>query len=208
MPTRKYVDEADFLKKQCEKIKASNKALTNLLNYIEDPNFCGINRNNINKVYKLYENVKRSLGNFYNDIGHITTRMAQYWLEDSRKDCNTDKIDWLAPQSSNGFDIDIEDCDKSIIGEIKSTIPEKKDNTLGSSQWNEIKKDLTHLTDGKKGTTGGKKIDRTNVKPSNRFMFVVDENAFKDIINKNKKKEYRNFTLVLLGTEKTEPFLK
>ncbi len=194
----KYNDEADFFEKQREKINETIKALGELQEYIK-PGF-RVSEKNIKDLYERYANVKSAQGNINNDIGHITTLMAEYWLKNNRK-CKTIGKEWLRSQNSNGFDIDFIDGEGRVVGEIKATIPANKGNTLGAQQWDSISSDLDHLTKGKKGK------EKDCVKPpnpDNRFMFVVDENAFKDIKKKNENKTYYNFTLVLLETNESK----
>ena len=196
----KYNNAKDFFEQQREKIDQTINALNKLREYIE-PGF-HVNEKNIKDLYELYEQVKLMQGNFNNDIGHITTLMAEYWLKNNSK-YKTMGNEWLKSQNSNGFDIDYIDGDERVVGEIKATIPANKNNTLGAQQWDSISTDLDHLTKGKKGKEKkGKGSEKPDPKPENRFMFVVDKNAFNDIKKRNESKTYHNFTLVLLGTNK------
>ena len=191
---KKFNNEVNFLENQRTKVAKTIEALKKLQNSIDHKNF-KITPQNINDLYEKYENVKKVLGNFDNDVGCIATIMVKFWLKDNG--CDTEEFNCFESQNANGFDVDdVTKNGKPVIGELKTTIPVEKDGTkLGANQRKSIKNDLGYLMNGCKT-----KVDRKGSKP--RYMFVTNKNTFEEIKKICQKNEYKNFDVILLGKEK------
>ena len=193
---KKFNNEKEFLENQRTKVKETIKALNELQDYINQKNF-NITPKNINNLYEKYENVKKVLGNFDNDVGCIATIMVKFWLKDNG--CDTEEFNCFESQNANGFDVDkVSKNGEPVIGELKTTIPVEKDGTkLGANQRKSIKNDLIHLEDGCKTKENS---HRENSK--DRYMFVTNKNTFEETKKICQDNEYKKFDVILLGKGK------
>ncbi len=183
-----------------ERIKNTVFHLKQLQTYMEENHLTNVDENtdvDLNKLYHLFENIKNVQGNIHNDITRVACLMSKEYLRDEFKEKLKDFDVLGSSVNANGFDIKAETEDgKTIIGEVKTTIPAKKDNTLGSQQHDSVSKDLNGLWDAKK--KGEDEIKEELI--AGRFMFVTNKYTSDDI-NDKYKELLGKISLVLLGEQ-------
>lgn len=85
--------------------------------------------------------------------------------------------------NKNGYDLEIFEDDKLIIGEIKGNVPCGTNNTYGAQQKHNIKEDLDGLKDISKKRKS--KLTEEQFKKAYKFLILLDNNkkAFKNLAN-------------------------
>lgn len=144
------------------------------------------NTENIYDAFDAYRNFKDAIGNYNSDMAYISCLMAKKWLIKRFGNHVSDSLDVSKKsQSANGFDIEIEEYD--IVGEIKNTVPCKKDGSFGAQQLASIDSDL-------------QKLRNSGVK--NKFFFVTDKKCFDNLKDEKFKQKLKGIELVPLLNEK------
>ena len=110
--------------------------------------------------------LKNLLGNFNNDVAFVATLLVKAYLAERFKVTNFDAAG--KPQGASGIDIEAISADgKIIVGELKTTRPYQPN--FGAAQRANILKDLVRLA---------------NSTADHRFMFVIDDDAFRALCTK------------------------
>jgi hypothetical protein len=132
--------------------------------------------------YKYLAMMKEIQGNTSNDISFVACLMAKEYLY---RKLPMKPFDVASkPQGAPGLDLDERtQSNQRVIGEIKTTVPYKKDD-LGAQQRESFKKDFQKLNS-----------ERADYK----FFFVTEERTF-NIIKKKYAQEIPGVTIVLLIT--------
>lgn len=144
------------------------------------------NTENIYDAFDAYRNFKDAIGNYNSDMAYISCLMAKKWLIKRFGNHVSDSLDVSKKsQSAKGFDIEIEEYD--IVGEIKNTVPCKKDGSFGAQQLASIDSDL-------------QKLRNSGVK--NKFFFVTDKKCFDNLKDEKFKQKLKGIELVPLLNEK------
>ncbi|MBQ3840460.1 MAG: hypothetical protein II819_11105 [Fibrobacter sp.] len=144
------------------------------------------NTENVYDAFDAYKNFKDAIGNYNSDMAYISCLMAKKWLIKRFGNHVSDSLDVSKKsQSAKGFDIEIEEYD--IVGEIKNTVPCKKDGSFGAQQLASIDSDL-------------QKLRNSGVK--NKFFFVTDKKCFDNLKDEKFKQKLKGIELVPLFNEK------
>lgn len=144
------------------------------------------NTENVYDAFDAYRNFKDAIGNYNSDMAYISCLMAKKWLIKRFGNHVSDSLDVSKKsQSAKGFDIEIEEYD--IVGEIKNTVPCKKDGSFGAQQLASIDSDL-------------QKLRNSGVK--NKFFFVTDKKCFDNLKDEKFKQKLKGIELVPLFNEK------
>lgn len=144
------------------------------------------NTENVYDAFDAYRNFKDAIGNYNSDMAYISCLMAKKWLIKRFGNHVSDSLDVSKKsQSAKGFDIEIEEYD--IVGEIKNTVPCKKDGSFGAQQLASIDSDL-------------QKLRNSGVK--NKFFFVTDKKCFDNLKDEKFKQKLKGIELVPLLNEK------
>lgn len=144
------------------------------------------NTENVYDAFDAYRNFKDAIGNYNSDMAYISCLMAKKWLIKRFGNHVSDSLDISKKsQSAKGFDIEIEEYD--IVGEIKNTVPCKKDGSFGAQQLASIDSDL-------------QKLRNSGVK--NKFFFVTDKKCFDNLKDEKFKQKLKGIELVPLFNEK------
>jgi len=140
------------------------------------------NTENVYDAFDAYRNFKNTIGNYNSDMAYISCLMAKKWLVKRFGNRISVFLDVSKKsQSAKGFDIEIEEYD--IVGEIKNTVPCKKDGSFGAQQLASIDSDL-------------QKLRNSGVK--NKFFFVTDKKCFDNLKNEKFKQKLKGVELVPL----------
>ena len=144
------------------------------------------NTENVYDAFDAYKNFKDAIGNYNSDMAYISCLMAKKWLIKRFGNHVSDSLDVSKKsQSAKGFDIEFRECD--IVGEIKNTVPCKKDGSFGAQQLASIDSDL-------------QKLRNSGVK--NKFFFVTDKKCFDNLKDEKFKQKLKGTELVPLFNEK------
>lgn len=144
------------------------------------------NTENVYDAFDAYKNFKDAIGNYNSDMAYISCLMAKKWLIKRFGNHVSDSLDVSQKsQSAKGFDIELRECD--IVGEIKNTVPCKKDGSFGAQQLASIDSDL-------------QKLRNSGVK--NKFFFVTDKKCFDNLKDEKFKQKLKGIELVPLFNEK------
>ena len=144
------------------------------------------NTENVYDAFDAYRNFKDAIGNYNSDMAYVSCLMAKKWLIKRFGNHVSDSLDVSKKsQSAKGFDIEIEEYD--IVGEIKNTVPCKKDGSFGAQQLASIDSDL-------------QKLRNSGVK--NKFFFVTDKKCFDNLKDEKFKQKLKGIELVPLFNEK------
>lgn len=96
--------------------------------------------------------------------------------------------------NNNGYDLEIFEDDKLIIGEIKGNVPCGKNNTYGAQQKDKIKENLDCLNDKSKKRKSKLTIEQFD--EAYKFLILLDNN--KEAIKNLEKNENKKSTKYLL----------
>ena len=144
------------------------------------------NTENVYDAFDAYKNFKDAIGNYNSDMAYISCLMAKKWLIKRFGNHVSDSLDVSQKsQSAKGFDIELRECD--IVGEIKNTVPCKKDGSFGAQQLASIDSDL-------------QKLRNSGIK--NKFFFVTDKKCFDNLKDEKFKQKLKGVELVPLFNEK------
>jgi hypothetical protein len=144
------------------------------------------NTENVYDAFDAYKNFKDAIGNYNSDMAYISCLMAKKWLIKRFGNHVSDSLDVSQKsQSAKGFDIELRECD--IVGEIKNTVPCKKDGSFGAQQLASIDSDL-------------QKLRNSGIK--NKFFFVTDKKCFDNLKDEKFKQKLKGIELVPLFNEK------
>ena len=141
---------------------------------------------NVYDAFEKYQKFKKLVGNYNSDMAYISCLMAKKWLVKRFGNRISVFLDVSKKsQSAKGFDIEIEKYD--IVGEIKNTVPCKKDGGFGAQQMASIDNDLQKLR---------------NFGCKNKFFFVTDKKCFDNLKNEKFKQKLKGIELVPLFKNK------
>ncbi|MED1601720.1 hypothetical protein [Alkalihalophilus marmarensis] len=135
---------------------------------------------NTEQQFELIKSFRRTLGNIDNDQSFLGCLMIKQFLEERYSFSNLNMA--LKPQGAPGLDFDERTTNRlSIIGELKTTLPYKKDD-LGASQKASFLKDFIKLQE--------------NI-ADQKYFFVTEELTF-DVLRSKYSHHLSGVKLVLL----------